>query len=43
MVWYLPKLTAIDRSLISIQKHIATLKENTFKMIVKEISIKFEC
>lgn len=38
-----PKLTAIDQSLISTQRHIASLKEKTFKMILKEICIKFEC
>ena len=39
----IPKLTAIDRSLISKERHIATLKENTFKRILKEICENFEC
>ncbi len=38
-----PKLTAIDQSLISKQRHIASLKEKTFKMILKEICDKFDC
>ena len=39
----IPKLTAIDRSLISKQRYIATLKENTFKKVLKEICENFEC
>ena len=39
----IPKLTAIDQSLISTQRYIATLKENIFKTILKEICTKFEC
>ena len=39
----IPKLTAIDQSLITAQGHIATLKDKTFKMILKEICVKFEC
>ena len=39
----IPKLTAIDQSLISKQRHIATLKENTFNRILKEICENFEC
>ena len=38
-----PKLTAIDQSLISKQRHIATLKAKTFKTVSKEICVKFEC
>ena len=38
-----PKLTAIDQSLISTQRHIASLKEKTYKVILKEICDKFEC
>ena len=39
----IPKLTAIDQSLISQERHIATLKENTFKRILKEVCENFEC
>ncbi len=39
----IPKLTAIDQSLISTQRHVATLKENTFKMVLKEICVSFGC
>ena len=39
----IPKLTAIDQSLISAQRHIATLKENTFKTVLKEICVNFGC
>ncbi len=39
----IPKVTAIDQSLIMKQKHIATLKESTYKTILKEICMKFEC
>jgi len=39
----IPKLTAIDQTLISEQQKIATLKKNTFKKVLKEICMKFEC
>lgn len=39
----IPKITAIDKSLITKQKHIATLKGSTFKTVLKEICTKFEC
>jgi len=38
-----PKLTAIDSSLISDKNIIATLKDITFKKILKDICQKFEC
>ncbi len=39
----IPKITAIDKSLITKQNHIATLKESTFKTVFKKICNKFEC
>ncbi len=39
----IPKITAIDKSLIIKQKHIATLKENVFKNVLKEICMKLKC
>ena len=38
-----PKLTAVDQSLISEQNHIATLNEKTFKLVLDDICLKFEC
>jgi len=38
-----PKLTAIDQSLVTTQRHIATLKKSTFKTVLKEICMKLEC
>ena len=38
-----PKLTAIDSSLISDENIIATLKNVTFKRILEDICRKFEC
>jgi hypothetical protein len=38
-----PKITAIDSSLISSNHHIATLKERTFEKVLKDICSKFEC
>ena len=38
-----PKITAIDQILISKQRHIATLKDEIFKTVLKEICTKFEC
>ncbi len=38
-----PKITAIDQSLIFADNFIAKLKENTFEKILKEICTKFEC
>ena len=38
-----PKITAIDASLISKKNIIATLKKVTFEKILKDICKKFEC
>lgn len=38
-----PKITAIDKLLILERNSIATLKDKTFKKILKEICHKFEC
>ena len=38
-----PKITAIDISLISEKNSIAMLKDKTFENILKEICRKFEC
>ncbi len=38
-----PKITAIDSSLISENNIIATLKSSAFKKILKDICQKFEC
>ncbi len=38
-----PKLTAIDKSLIVKQKQIATLKESVFETILNKICINFGC
>ena len=38
-----PKITAIDSSLISDNNIIATLKSSAYKRIVEEICRKFEC
>ena len=38
-----PKITAIDASLILDENHIATLKSTTFKRVLREICNKFEC
>lgn len=38
-----PKITAIDMSLILDNNSIATLKNKTFEKILKEICHKFEC
>ncbi len=38
-----PKITAIDQSLISDGNFIAKLKDSVFEKILKEICIKFEC
>ena len=38
-----PKITAIDKSLITKQGYIATLKKDTFQSVLKEICIRFEC
>ena len=38
-----PKITAIDASLISEKNIIATLKDVTFEKILREICEKFEC
>ena len=37
------KITAIDKSLITKQKYIATLNMSTFKTVLKEICTKFDC
>ncbi len=39
----IPKITAIDQSLISDENIIATLKNESFEKILKEICRKFEC
>jgi len=39
----IPKITAIDASLISATKHIATLKNETFSRVVAKICQEFEC
>jgi len=39
----IPKITAIDHSLISNKNLIATLKDESFKNILEEICKKFEC
>lgn len=38
-----PKLTAIDGSLISGSRFIASLKENSFDKVKKELCIKLNC
>jgi len=38
-----PKLTAIDNSLIKDEQFIAKLKTKSFQKISKEICLKFEC
>jgi len=38
-----PKLTAIDASLILGSKFIASLKEESFKKIKKELCLRLEC
>jgi len=38
-----PKITAIDASLISDNNHIATLKKRTFEKVLKDICLKLEC
>lgn len=38
-----PKITAIDSSLISNKNLIATLKDKSFKKILNDICKKFEC
>jgi len=38
-----PKLTAIDASLILGSKFIATLKENSFEKVKKELCVKLGC
>ena len=38
-----PKITAIDSSLIGESNLIATLKEKTFKKVLQEICNRFEC
>jgi len=38
-----PKITAIDSSLISDKNIIATLQNVTFEKILKDICLKFEC
>ncbi|SFV57984.1 hypothetical protein MNB_SV-12-791 [hydrothermal vent metagenome] len=38
-----PKITAIDSSLISDKNIIATLKNEAFEKVLKEICQKFEC
>ncbi|CAA6815261.1 MAG: Unknown protein [uncultured Sulfurovum sp.] len=38
-----PKITAIDSSLISKENLIATLKDKSFKKILNDICNKFEC
>ena len=38
-----PKITAIDASLISDENSIATLKYEVFEKILKEICYKFDC
>jgi len=38
-----PKITAIDASLISSENSIATLKDKTFEKILKDVYKKFEC
>jgi len=39
----IPKITAIDNSLISNENIIATLKKKSFEDILKEICIRLEC
>jgi len=39
----IPKITAIDSSLISEKNAIATLKDRTFEKILNDICRKFEC
>jgi len=39
----IPKITAIDFSLISKENLIATLKDKSFKKILNDICSKFEC
>jgi hypothetical protein len=39
----IPKITAIDSSLISEKNTIATLKDKTFEKILNDICQKFEC
>jgi len=38
-----PKITAIDSSLIAESNLIATVKEKTFKKVLQEIGNRFEC
>jgi len=38
-----PKITAIDTSLITQNKYIATLKKSTFQKVLIEICTKFKC
>ena len=38
-----PKITAIDKTLISDEKLIATLKQETFQKILQQICQDFEC
>ncbi len=38
-----PKITAIDQSLISKKNKIATLKNNIFEKVLQNICIKFNC
>lgn len=42
-VLIVPKITAIDKSLINNSNLIATLKQEKFNTILKEICIKFNC
>jgi len=39
----IPKITAIDASLILKTNHIATLKETSFNKVLKNICVKLEC
>jgi len=39
----IPKITAIDASLIYETKHIATIKNETLKRVVTKICQEFEC
>jgi len=39
----IPKVTAIDQSLITKQNYIATLKEDIFQTVLKKICLKLEC
>ena len=39
----IPKITAIDRSLILVENHIATLKNSSFENVIKSICKSLEC